>query len=308
MTPEPILEPILEPAISRRGFLAGGAAATGGLVVATALGTGLATSAGAASGSAQKLAPLVLSSDLYASPEPQRLVIALARGGSTGIKFVSGPAAKMRFRAPKGSATRSWSDLVKAPLDRVGLPKGRGVYVTAPVLDTPGVWGVEARASGERVPFAIQVNAQPVAPVAGQAASRAVSPTTTDTLGVTPICTRQPACPLHTVSLSSVIGNGKPVAALFATPARCASQYCGPVLDEMLEIMGPYQDRVTFVHIEIYQSLTGTALVPTVSAWRLQTEPWLFGIDAAGTISARLDGAFGGTEMKKLLDSLVATQ
>jgi len=162
------------------------------------------------------------------------------------------------------------------------------------------------RAQGETVPFAIQVNAAPVAPVAGQAAPRAASPTLTDPLGVNPICTRQPACPLHTVSLASVIGAGKPVAALFATPARCASQYCGPVLDELLNIMDPYKDRITFVHIEIYQALTGTAHVPTVDAWRLASEPWLFGIDATGTIKSRLDGAFGGTEMEVLLDGLVS--
>jgi putative SOS response-associated peptidase YedK len=78
---------------------------------------------------------------------------------------------------------------------------------------------------------------------------------------------------LHDVSLADVIGTGRPVAALFATPALCQSQYCGPVLDEMLKIMDPFKDRITFVHTEIYQSLTGTALVPTVSAWGLKSEP-----------------------------------
>jgi hypothetical protein len=108
------------------------------------------------------------------------------------------------------------------------------------------------------------------------------------------------------VSLSSVIGAGKPVAALFATPARCQSQYCGPVLDELLKVMGPYEDRITFVHIEIYLAPTGTDHVPTVDAWGLPSEPWLFGIDGTGTIRARIDGAFGGTEMTKLLAALTA--
>jgi hypothetical protein len=300
MTPEPVFERDL----SRRAFLGGGLAVAGGLVVAATLGT----AAGAASSSANKLAPLVLSSDLYVSDQPQRLVVALARGGNGGIKFVSGPAAQFRFQPPKtpGGATPTATPWVKAPLDRAGLPKGRGVYVTSPVLDSAGVWDLEVKAQGESVPFKIQVNAAAVAPVVGQAAPRAPSPTVTDTLGVSPICTRQPMCPLHTVSLAPLIGAGKPVAALFATPARCQSQYCGPVLDEMLHIMAPYQDRITFVHIEIYQAITGTALVPTVDAWHLASEPWLFGIDAAGTIKARLDGAFGGTEMKTLLDQLVS--
>ena len=111
-------------------------------------------------------------------------------------------------------------------------------------------------------------------------------------------------CPLHTQSLSTVIGAGKPVAALFATPARCQSQYCGPVLDEMLKVMDPFEDRITFVHTEIYQLRTGTALVPTVSAWHLASEPWLFGIDGAGVIQSRIDGAFGGDEMKALFTKL----
>src|SRR5262249_30995851 len=135
---------------------------------------------------------------------------------------------------------------------------------------------------------------------------RAASPTSADPLGVNPICTRSPVCPLHTVSLASVIGAGKPVAAMFATPARCQSQYCGPVLDEMLRVMPSYEGRITFVHTEIYQSLTGTALVPTLAAWRITTEPWLIGIDGAGTVKARLDGAFGGNEIKRLLDALLA--
>ena len=121
-----------------------------------------------------------------------------------------------------------------------------------------------------------------------------------------PICTRVPPCPLHTVSLSDVIGTGKPVAVMFATPALCQSAYCGPVLDEMLAIMGPYQDRVVFVHVDIYKGKTATIQSPTVVAWNIPSEPWLFGIDGAGNVTARLDTAFGKTEMVALLDGLVA--
>jgi hypothetical protein len=299
MTPDPFFDRDL----SRRAFLGGGLVVAGGLVTAASLG-----SPAFGASSANKLAPLVLSSDLYVSDQPQRLVVALARGGKRGIQFVSGPAAQFRFRAPTlpGGTAATATSWVKAPLDRAGLPKGRGVYVSSPLLDTAGVWKVEAKTQGETVPFAIQVNAAPIAPVVGQPAPRAASPTLTDTLGVSPICTRQPMCPLHTVSLASVIGAGKPVAALFATPARCQSQYCGPVLDEMLHVMDPFKDRVTFVHIEIYKSLTASdqAHVPTVDAWHLPSEPWLYGIDGAGVIRSRIDGAFGGDEMQALLTKL----
>jgi hypothetical protein len=110
---------------------------------------------------------------------------------------------------------------------------------------------------------------------------------------------------LHKVSLSEVVGTGRPVAVLFATPALCQSQYCGPVLDELLDVRRPYEDRVAFVHVEIYRSNRGADLAPTVEAWGLPTEPWFFTIDGAGTITGRLDGAFGGDEMTAQLDTLV---
>ncbi len=293
----------LDRAVSRRAFLGGGLAIAGAIAVGApgidALGTETAAAATSTKATSTKLVPLVLSSDLYVSPQPQRMVF----GYSTlGGRYASGPATKVRFQSPTGRVT----PFTTAPLDRAGLPKGRGLYVANPTLDVAGAWHVEARAAGKKIPFAIQVNPTPTAPIAGTIASRAASPTTTNSLGVDPICTRQPMCPLHTVSLADAIGAGKPVAVLFATPARCQSLYCGPVLDHLLEVKGAYGDRVTFVHVEIYEAPTGTKLSPTVDAWHIDSEPWLFGVDAGGTIRARLDGAFGGNEMKALLDGLVA--
>ena len=79
-----------------------------------------------------------------------------------------------------------------------------------------------------------------------------------------------------------MIGKGKPVAVLFATPARCQSQYCGPVLDSLLPLVGDYQDRVDIVHVDIYKDLRTNETSPTVTAWNLPSEPWLFGVDATG--------------------------
>ena len=275
-----------------------GLAIAGGLAIATS-GFEAAGIEAAAAASSKKLVPLVLSSDLYVSPQPQRMVF----GYSTlGGRYASGPATKVRFQSPTGLVT----PFMPAPLDRAGLPKGRGLYVATPTLDVEGAWTVEARADGTKIPFAIQVNPTAAAPIAGDVAPRAASPTAANPLGVDPICTRQPICPLHTVSLADVIGAGKPAAVLFATPARCQSLYCGPVLDHLLKVKGAYGDRITFVHVEIYQAPTGTKLSPTVDAWHIDSEPWLFGVDAGGTIRARLDGAFGGNEMKALLDGLLA--
>jgi len=281
---------VTDSTLSRRAFLAAG----GGLVLAAAT-AGWAESAGAASNA---ISPLVLATDLYASPNPQRFVFAIARGP----RYASGAPARVAFAAP-GSSTGS---VYPTKLYKSGLPKGRGVYVTEATFPVAGVWKAIALISGKKVPFVVQVNPSAVAPVIGAAAPRAPSPTVTNTLGVKPICTRQPQCPLHTVSLSDVIGTGKLVAAMFATPARCSSMYCGPVLDEMLGVMARYQDRVTFVHVEIWKGLRGADHAPTVDAWGIETEPWLYTIDGAGIIKGRLDGAIGKQEIVDQLDALVA--
>lgn len=285
--------------LTRRAFLA----AAGGVLGAAALagspvGASLLRPRAPQQGS-KALSPLVLSSDLYASPEPQRLAFAIARGR----RFASGAPAEVAL-APPGSDE---GQVYETTLHRDGLPKGRGVYVAEAVLSEPGVWNAVALTRGKRVPFAIQVKEQPEAPPVGSAAPRAASPTKADPLGVKPICTRKPQCPLHTVSLADVVGTGRPVAVMFATPALCQSMYCGPVLDELLDIKDAFEDAVTFVHVEIYRSNKGADLSPTVEAWKLPSEPWFYTIDGAGTIVGRLDGAFGGDEMRSQLEALTGT-
>jgi hypothetical protein len=266
----------------------------GGLVVAHA-------APAVAAASKTRVVAIPFSSDLYAAPSAQRFTIVLQQGSPDGIKYVSGPPVSVRFKGPNGT----WSELMPMRLDRDGLPKGRGVYRTEATFGEAGVWAGEAQFQGKTTKFSLQLPATAVAPVAGQAAPRAASPTKTDALGVKPICTRVPQCPLHTVSLSDVIGTGRPVAALFATPALCTSQYCGPVLDELLAIRQPYEDRITFVHIDIYKNLRATAESPTVTAWQLPSEPWLYTIDGAGNIVARIDTAFGRNEMQEQFDQLL---
>jgi len=285
--------------VSRRAFLAGGAGVAGAAVAAAALGSAAGSAAALLPAPSKAISPLVLSSDLHASADPQRFVFAIARGS----KYASFGPAKVAF-APPGATQGT---ILDTNLYKDGLPKGRGIYVVDATFPTAGVWKAAAVVQGKQVPFAVQVKPTAEAPLPGAAAPRAASPTAANPIGVNPICTRSPACPLHDVSLSDVIGSGKPVAAMFATPALCQSQYCGPVLDELLGMMGPYRAKgVQMVHVEIYDSNKGATQSPTVAAWNLPSEPWLFTIDGAGTIKERLDGAMATNEIQAALDRLVA--
>jgi hypothetical protein len=276
--------------LSRRGFLA----ATGGLALAATLHLDVLSSEAAAASTA--LSALTVSIDPYVSRQPQRIGLVLYRGA----KPLAGPAVKVAF-APPGS---NQATMIGTKLYKAGLPGGRGVYVSQPVLDQPGNWNGVVLVQGKQVRFVLQVKASAEVPVIGSTAPRAASPTMTDALGVKPICTRDPVCPLHTTSLSDVIGTSKPVAVMFATPALCQTATCGPVLDQLLTVRTSYEDRVAFVHVEIYQSNKGVEVSPTVAAWNLPGEPWLFAVDGTGIIRGRLDGAFGRDEVRALVAAL----
>ncbi len=106
-------------------------------------------------------------------------------------------------------------------------------------------------------------------------------------MGTDPLCTRTDArertrrrARFHQTSLDQVIGKGKPVIAMFATPARCQSRYCGPVLDQLIGLAPEYQDRITPIHVEIYKDLTSNNLVTATETWLGFTgEPWIFAMD-----------------------------
>lgn len=280
------------PTPSRRAFLA----AAGGVTLAGV--AGVPRLAGATiPETSTALSALLVSNDLYATSMPQRVAFVIYRGPTPA----TGAPAQLAL-APPGS---SQGLIAPARQMNAGLPKGRGVYVIDAVLDQAGTYKGEVLVRGQRLPLALEVKATADAPAVGSQASRTPSPTPQQPLGVNPICTRQPPCPLHAGSLSDVIGTGRPVAVLFATPALCQTRYCGPVLDELLVARKPFEDRVTFVHVEIYTSNTGNTETPTVQAWNIPFEPFFYTVDGAGVIRGRLDSAFGRDELTPLLQALV---
>lgn len=280
--------------LDRRSFLA----ALGGLTLA-ACGTS-SKSGGTSTGVRPNgLNAGLLSIEPFLSTQPERLAFAFANDNGG---FASGPPATLAIKPPGGVPMPAMATRLHAE----GLPKGRGVYVVEVPFPEVGVWQGKVHVAGHPDPTLVwRVSGQPAVPIPGGPAVRAPSPTTAATLGVDPLCTRQPACPLHAMSLDKVIGTGTPVAVMFATPARCQSRYCGPVLDQLLSVQRTYESRIHLIHVEIYKDSTSNDLVPTVNAWNLPGEPWLFGIDGAGKVTARLDGAMGTDEVKGLLDGLL---
>ena len=128
------------------------------------------------------------------------------------------------------------------------------------------------------------------------------TPTATDPMGVTPICTLDPPCDLHGVSLADALGAG-PVVLLVATPAFCQTAVCGPELEVMIDQMSDFPD-VTFIHAEVYEEPANNStpvvaedFAPIVASLGLPFEPVMYTIGPDGIVRERLDYIFDGVEI-----------
>jgi hypothetical protein len=117
------------------------------------------------------------------------------------------------------------------------------------------------------------------------------------------LTTRLPPEQMASVSLNQVLGK-RPVALLFSTPQLCTSRVCGPVTDIAVELQHEFSGRIAFIHEEVYvDNQPSKGLRPQLKAFHLQTEPWLFAINRKGVIVARLEGAFGVSELRAALEA-----
>jgi hypothetical protein len=185
----------------------------------------------------------------------------------------------------------------------------RGFYGAEVEFPEAGNWMVAAttevdggRAVGSGgVPVAAEVPA-----AVGSKAKALSTPVATTAAGRKKICTREPACPLHEVSLDDALKEGRPTVVNFGTPLLCTSQICGPVVDEQMVVADKLGDRASFVHIEIYPSRDTSKPVPALTEYGFTTEPWMLVVDRDGVIRARYEGPVTAAQIEDALRPLLA--
>jgi hypothetical protein len=183
-------------------------------------------------------------------------------------------------------------------------------YPVRVTMAAPGTYGVAIAYGGSaltgQVVFAAPEAIMLVQP--GERAIPVVTPTPADHRGVEPICTRDPACPFHDITLSDALSNGRPTALLISSPAYCQTNVCGPVLELLME-EGAGRP-MNFVHAEVYANAAATGdvmkaeLSETTTAYKLTFEPSLLVVDAKGIVADRLDFVYDRAELQVALDRL----
>ena len=210
------------------------------------------------------------------------------------------------------------AEVVAGPLAASFAPAtetGQGIYYLQTTIEEPGLYDVVATVGDDHGVASIQVvdpsNSRVAVP--GEAAISARTATTEDDLGVFAVCTQDPPCGMHEMSLDEALETGRPVAMMFATPEFCQTAVCGPSVSTLDAIRGDgdWGDTI-FVHSEIFaEAPVGaeaptTPLVPAVEAWGLPSEPWFFTIGGDGVIAGRLDGPMPEPILRSMLEGLTA--
>lgn len=206
-------------------------------------------------------------------------------------------------------------DDIGSPLDEYEgefvwtIPDVVGLYAFHVDIPGPATYQltVDAGELGELPPIGFTASEDPVQVAVGDQAPRSESRTLEDTAIEDLTSDPTPEGSYYEMTVAEAVDSG-PSVVIFATPAWCTTQSCGPMLDQVQEIDSDYPD-LNYVHVEIYENIhvsdrLDLVVVPTVEEWGLPSEPWLYVIDGSGAVAAAFEGAVSDEELRRALEEV----
>jgi hypothetical protein len=264
------------------------------------------TGLGACASPEENLAVVANAPGTFAVNEEQRLLVGLVDPETADFLASPDVSARAVLTAPDSTETQVEAEFVWTVPDVVGI------YLVRHTFEQEGTWWVSLRPSGHGPTPKAAFMVTPTDPVPGVGDLAPVVQTRTLTdHSIEEISTDDDPDPaFYQLSVDQALASGRPLVVVFATPAFCVSQTCGPMLDQ---VKGAAADHpgANYVHVEIYQNIDATSaedlvIDPAVTAWGLPSEPWVFVIDRTGRVAARFEGAMRPEELEQALDSVGA--
>ncbi len=98
----------------------------------------------------------------------------------------------------------------------------------------------------------------------------------------------------HDATVAQGLAQHKPMALFFGDPAFCPSKTCGPTRDILEQLCQRFCGQLLFEHIETYYPAQppgpNAPVNRAFTAFGLQTDPWIYFVNASGIISDRYEG------------------
>ncbi|MBZ0320090.1 MAG: hypothetical protein K8L91_27000 [Anaerolineae bacterium] len=114
-----------------------------------------------------------------------------------------------------------------------------------------------------------------------------------------------PNTAFYAQTIAKAVSSGRATIIAFTTPGFCTSRICTPVTDTIDALWETYQDKLNFVHIEVYEDFETLKPVSTMQEWGLTREPWVYLIDGDGIVAARYDGPLSVREITPIIQELL---
>jgi hypothetical protein len=98
----------------------------------------------------------------------------------------------------------------------------------------------------------------------------------------------------HNETVAQGLAQHRPMLLYFGDPAYCPSKTCGPTRDIVEQLCAKYCSQLLFEHIETYFPAgppgPNAHVNPAFDAFGLQTDPWIYFVNANGIVSDRYEG------------------
>ena len=116
-----------------------------------------------------------------------------------------------------------------------------------------------------------------------------------------------PPDPWHTATVADGLARHRPMVLYFGAPGFCTTRTCGPTVQVLQQLARRYGARLLFEHIEtrIPPGLSGPAN-PAFDAFGLQTDPWVYFVNASGIVADRFEGPVTVDELASAAEGTLA--
>jgi hypothetical protein len=268
---------------------------------------------GSAPASGATVFPVIVSSEVVVGPN--RLLFSFL--DASGSKPIAAPdrTASISFTGPGGETIpASQGEFVWA------IEGTSGLYVTEADFPVAGSWSAEfttaAPGSPEsKVPFVFDVREEASVVRPGEPAPSVDTPTLEDVGGeVEQISSdEEPEPAFYETSVADALAADEPFVLVFATPAFCQTQTCGPTLEKVKEVAADHPD-VTIINVEPYETTYADGQLQPVldennllkpveasEAYGLVTEPYVFVVDGDGKVAESFELIFTADEIDAAL-------
>ena len=121
----------------------------------------------------------------------------------------------------------------------------------------------------------------------------------------------EPDYDFYQFKLSEALNHNKLIIVSFLSPSFCKTATCFPQLDVLKKLKSKYHDKITFIHVEVYENphlikgnLKNAKISPVLNEWNIKSEPYTFLIDKNNYLFRKFQGYVSYEEIENYIVKL----